>query len=153
MIIAFFGHSSINNYSVLRETIEKIIREVIKKCDSISFYCGGYGAFDGLCAEVCRCIKSEYRNCELIFITPYITELQQQKMKELIRTKQYDGCLYPSLENVPPRFAISKRNEWIANEADLIICYVNHSFGGAYKAVDFARRRKKKIINLGSFTF
>ena len=39
--------------------------------------------------------------------------------------------MYPLLENVIPRFAISKRNEWMIDKADLIIAFVNHEYGGA----------------------
>ena len=63
----------------------------------------------------------------------------------------YDESLYPPLENVLPKFAISKRNEWMITNADLIIAYVNHSYGGAYKTLKIAKRRKKKIVNICDF--
>ena len=51
-------------------------------------------------------------------------------------------------EHIPPRFAILKRNEWMIDNADLVIAYVDHRYGGAYKSLLFAQRRKKKIINI-----
>lgn len=36
------------------------------------------------------------------------------------------------------------------NEADLIIAYVNHTYGGASKALEYAAKRKKRIINLAN---
>jgi len=62
-----------------------------------------------------------------------------------------DTSIYPHIENVPPKFAISKRNEWMMISADLIIAYVNRSYGGAYKSLQVAKRRKKKIINICNF--
>jgi len=62
-----------------------------------------------------------------------------------------DTSIYPPIENVPPKFAISKRNEWMMISADLIIAYVNRSYGGAYKSLQVAKRRKKKIINICNF--
>ena len=59
-----------------------------------------------------------------------------------------DTSIYPPIEQVPPRFAISKRNEWMMANADLIIAYVNHEYGGAYQSLRVAKRRKKKIINI-----
>ena len=112
------------------------------------FYCGGYGDFDRLSAEVCRSIKDSNPNCETVFITPYITEPQQEKIKFLIDSGLYDSAIYPPLENVPLKFAIVKRNEWIIDESDIIIAYVNHTHGGAYKALEYARRKKKFIVNL-----
>ena len=148
MIITFCGHSSLYNYDDLFEKIEKIIIQNINQNDKTLFYCGGYGDFDNLCAKVCRRVKEKQENCEIIFITPYITESHQDKIRCLIDSGIYDSTLYPSLENVPRRFAISKRNEWMINEADLIIAYVEHTFGGAYKTLEYARRKKKHIINL-----
>ena len=60
----------------------------------------------------------------------------------------YDSTVYPPLENIPQKFAISKRNEWMINQADLIIAYVSHTYGGAYRSLEYARRKKKSIINL-----
>ena len=37
----------------------------------------------------------------------------------------------------------------MVRSADLIIAYVNNSFGGAYKSYKYALRRNKKIVNYG----
>ena len=60
----------------------------------------------------------------------------------------YDSILYPPLETVPKRFAINKRNEWMIVQADLVISYIDHEFGGAYKTFAYAKKKKKKIIEL-----
>lgn len=57
--------------------------------------------------------------------------------------------MYPQLEGVPRRFAISKRNEFMVEHADIVVAYVTHDWGGAAKMLEFARRRKKEIINYG----
>lgn len=58
----------------------------------------------------------------------------------------YDETVYPPLENVPRRYAITRRNEYMADCADVIVAYVIHSFGGAYKTLCYAQRKKKRII-------
>ncbi len=148
MIITFIGHSSLNNCKDLRSKIENAIIENTTSEGYISFYCGGYGDFDNLCAGVCRSIKENKSNCENVFITPYITERQQKKMQYLIDNKLYDSTIYPPLENVPDKFAIIKRNEWMIDQADLIIAFVKHTYGGAFTALEYARKKKKHIINL-----
>jgi hypothetical protein len=75
----------------------------------------------------------------------------QSRIKELLKNDLYDISVYPPLEGVPLRFAISKRNEWMARKSDLVIAYVKHNFGGAYKAVEFAKRNGKRIINVCNF--
>lgn len=148
MIVTFIGHSSLYNYKDLRAKIEN---EIIKNTTSeafISFYCGGYGDFDNLCASVCRSIKEKKPSCENVFITPYITEGQQKKMQYLIDNKLFDSTIYPPLENIPAKLAIIKRNEWMIDQADLIIAFVKHTHGGAFNALKYAQKKKKHIINL-----
>lgn len=148
MIITFLGHRSLYNVGDLLERVQNTIVENVGPNDDTVFYCGGYGDFDNLCAKACRFIKEKRPNCEVVFVMPYIPDLQKEKRKSLMTSDLYDSTLYPPLENVPPKFAISKRNEWMVMQADLIIAYVEHSFGGAYKGLEYARRKKKRIVNL-----
>ena len=63
-----------------------------------------------------------------------------------------DSSIYPPIESVPLKFAIAKRNEWMMENADLVIAYVNRNYGGAYQSLQIAKRRKKKIINIGELS-
>ena len=69
-------------------------------------------------------------------------------MRGLLSAQLYDSTVYPPLEKVPPKYAISERNKWMVSEADLIIAYVKYARGGAYNGLQYARRRGKRIINL-----
>ena len=62
--------------------------------------------------------------------------------------KSFDSIIYPEIEKTPPRFAILKRNFWMINKADLVIAYVKHSWGGAAKSFNYAKKLNKKFINL-----
>lgn len=148
MIISFVGHSKISVSAELEKHLTHTILSLLPKHEKITFYCGGYGDFDTLCAHICHTIASSREFCEVLLVTPYITESQQKKLKELQRSNLYDGTIYPPLENVPLRFAISRRNEWMILQSDLVIAFVSHSFGGAYKTLAFAHRKKKRVINL-----
>lgn len=149
MIISFLGHRSLYGYERLIERIEKAITENIKDSnEDIIFFCGGYGDFDDLCARVCRSIKENLEKCELVFVTPYMSLAQQEKIKSWIDLGLYDSVIYPPLECIPLKVAISKRNEWMIDQSDLIVAYVQHSYGGAYQSLLYARRKGKRIINL-----
>ena len=144
MIITFIGHSSLNIDTELSNKIKETIQNNIKKDIPVHFYCGGYGDFDQHCVSVCQQLKDQNLKCEIVFITPYITPCQQKKLNNLLETNRYDSIIYPPIESVPPRFAIPKRNEWMIEKSDLIIAYVSQKFGGAYKSLEYARRKKKK---------
>ena len=149
MIITFLGHSKVCEKDKLYDRLVNILSKNTVGADKIIFYCGGYGDFDGLSLKACKAVQNKKSNCEIVFVTPYITDSYQKKMEFLLKSGLYNSTVYPPLENVPYKFAISKRNEWMVCEADLIIAYIDHSYGGAYKALEYAHKKKKKIINLG----
>ena len=69
-------------------------------------------------------------------------------INEIMSSGLYDVSIYPPLENVPLRYAISRRNEWMVNEADLVIAYIKNTYGGAYKSFLYAKKKGKTVINL-----
>ena len=148
MTITFAGHSSISSHNKVKEMVKEQIRNNIIDVKLVTCYLGGYGDFDEICARACRELKQEYDDIEVVYVTPYISLSEQAKIKEMQSYGLCDTSIYPPIENVPLRFAIAKRNEWMMTNADLIIAYVNRSYGGAYKSLQVAKRKKKKIINI-----
>ena len=144
MIIAFAGHSFISSRHEVKEMVKEQIRNNIIDVKLVTCYLGGYGDFDEICARACRELKQEYDDIEVVYVTPYISLSEQAKIKEMQSYGLCDTSIYPPIENVPLRFAISKKNEWMMTNADLIIAYVNRSYGGAYKSLQVAKRKKRK---------
>lgn len=111
----------------------------------IVYYCGGYGQFDGLVSRAIDEMKKRHPEIKSkkIFVTPYITESAQENMKYI--KDYYDEILYPPLENVPPKYAIAKRNEWMIRHSKILIAYVTHSWGGAAKTLEYARKKRLAV--------
>ncbi len=151
MIIAFTGHSFVFSYNETKERVKEQILKNIVECEHVICYHGGHGNFDDICAIACKELKQENFKIELVYVTPYISLSEQAKIKELQALGLCDTSIYPPIENVPPKFAISKRNEWMMTNADLVIAYVNRNYGGAYNSLQIAKRRNKKIINICDF--
>ena len=59
----------------------------------------------------------------------------------------YDSTVYPPLETVPRRFAISHRNRWMVETSDVVVAYVLHDWGGAAATLRCAKQKKKQIIS------
>ena len=60
-----------------------------------------------------------------------------------------NNTLYPDgLENVPPKYAIIKRNEWMINNSDIVVTYVRHDFGSAAKFKATAVKKNKQAFEL-----
>ena len=145
MIITFCGHSDFLFSDDVKQQLKNILVSEIIKNPTCKFYLGGYGDFDSLCLRTLRELKKEFQDIELIFITPY---LDKNYSKLDFAKYHYDDVIFPPLESVPRKFAILKRNEWMVEEADLVITYVMYSWGGAAKTLEYANRKKKQIINL-----
>ena len=109
------------------------------------------GGFDRICACACRELKTEYPNIEIVYVTPYMRFSEQKKIEEMQNLGLYDTSIFPPMEGVHPRLAILKRNEWMISNADLIIAYVERSYGGAYRSLQIAKHQKKKIVNICNF--
>lgn len=146
MVIAFFGHADFQSTNEYRKELLSLLEEEVQN-EEVEFLLGGYGNFDSFARSCCAEYKKTHPQTRMAFVTPYITEEYQRNRLSQVKDL-YDQIVYPELEKTPLRFAISKRNEWMAEKADLVIAYVACSRGGAYKALQFARRKKKTVINL-----
>ena len=151
MIITFIGHSVISNKDEVKIMIKKIVADNASQDEPITCYLGGYGDFDEVCAQAVTELKKTHQDITRIYVTPYIGLREQEKIKDLQAQKLYDGYIYPPLENVPKRFAIVKRNEWMVSSADLIVSYVKRHGGNSYKALSIGKRKSKKIVNVCDF--
>jgi len=47
-----------------------------------------------------------------------------------------------------PKGAIQIRNRNMVDRSDLVVCYIDHESGGAYKTIQYAEKQEKKIINV-----
>ena len=149
MTITFIGHSQVEERDRVKEAVKNHVRNSIINSESVTCYVGGYGDFDNICASVCMELKTDIPCIEVVYVMPYITLSHQEKFKEMQRLGLCDSSVYPPIERTPPRLAISKRNEWMIANSELVIGYVRHNYGGAYNSLKFATKHKKKIINIG----
>lgn len=144
----FAGHSKIYDDSV-RDTLKEIITDLIEKENVKEFWVGRYGQFDNCCTGVVRELKTVYPDIRLELIIPYLTKAIELDIEQL--RKNYNSILISDIpENTPKKFKILKTNEYMVNNSDFIVCYVDHSWGGAVKTLEYARKKKHiKIINIG----
>ena len=144
MIITFCGHSKLSDQATIQAQLTQELRSLLEQ-ENHKFYLGGYGDFDLLAAKVLHELKSEYPELESILILPYLDRQVESSL--------YDGTIYPPLENVPKRYAISHRNRWMVDQADMVIAYVDHDWGGAAKTLEYAVKKGRRIINLGGLQY
>lgn len=150
MVVSFIGHRKIENHDLLKDIVFEILKS-LNTNGKLTFFCGGYGDFDELCASAVKDLKAVRNNVRSVLVTPYIGISYASKLKAIADSDLYDEILYPALENVPYKFAISARNKYMVDSSDLIISYVINTWGGAYSSLKYAERKLKKIIYLPLF--
>ena len=140
-----FGHREIRQNIEAR--LAKEIESAIAEQGVTVFYTGGQGRFDALFASAVRTAKQKHSRIKLVLVKPYFSN-------ELNTNKAYyealfDDVIIPQeLLGVHYKSAITQRNRFMAEQADLIICFVAHEHGGAYAAVQYAKTINKPVINL-----
>ncbi|MBQ9785665.1 MAG: hypothetical protein IJW29_09805 [Clostridia bacterium] len=111
----------------------------------MEIYVGRNGEFDVYAATVAKRVQNDTgkENNTLICVLPY----RQKDM--CYYEKYYDHVMIPEcIGRSHPKSAITKRNRWMVEQADLFACYIERESGGAYTALKYAEKLQKQIINL-----
>ncbi|MBR4661978.1 MAG: DUF1273 family protein [Clostridia bacterium] len=138
MVVTFCGHNETPSETV-KERLRQVVEDLIGEGATL-FLLGGYGGFDRLAAEVVWSLKKAHPEIHSTRVIPYLDREYS--------TDIYDDTTFPPLESVPRKFAISKRNEWMVDQADVLVAYVTHDWGGAATTLQYAKRKKKRIVSV-----
>ncbi len=122
-----------------------MIREKLCTKEYVELYIGRNGDYDILVASAVKRAQTAigHHNSSLILVQPY-------RMKDdPYYEKFYDEIRYPVEEKAHPKAAITKRNQWMIDNAELLVAYVEEDRkGGALTALKYAERQCVEIINL-----
>ena len=136
----FWGHRD------CPETIKPRLREalidLITNHDVDMFYVGHQGQFDAMVRSVLRALIEEYPQTNYAVVLAYMPGKQNEY-------DDYSDTMLPEgIESVHPHYAISWRNNWLLQQADYVVTYITHSWGGATQYATKAKRQGKTVINI-----
>ena len=137
----FIGHrdTSEDIYPVLEAEVERHITEY----GVDEFIVGHYGRFDQMTARAVKAAKTTHPDVKLIMLMPYINNIPLPE--------GFDGAVYPDgLETVPKKYAIPRANQAMVDRCDNLIAYVKYPFGGAFRCLEYAKRREIWITNIAN---
>lgn len=146
MIVTFCGHRDFVESADIEERLTAILEKYANKSDRLICYNGGYGNFDYFAAKCVQRLHGRYSNIRNCLVLPYIDQPFLDRIA--VFTNRFDETIYPPLENVPRKYAIIRRNEWMVDSADVVIACVKYSWGGAARTLEYARRKRKNIIQI-----
>lgn len=141
-ICTFFGHRDCPESVKLR--LREVLSALIESRSADTFYVGDSGAFDSLVRAVLRELSREYPHIRYAVVLAYMPK----KREDSVFSDFAETLLPEGIEFSPPRFAISRRNEWMLKNADIVVAYITHTWGGAAQFAEIAKRRNKTVINI-----
>lgn len=143
---AFTGHRELEaDFSA-----EKLV-EAIEKCiarGATTFYCGMAKGFDMRAAEYVLLKKRQGENVRLVACIPYLSQSNGFTDEDKGR---YNRILHEADERYLVceeyrRWCLSKRNDYMVDNADAVIAYCRKETGGTAYTVKRALKKKKCVI-------
>lgn len=136
----FIGHNEC--FGVSKEQVKDAIRELIGK-GVPDFLSGGQVGFDRLCGRCVYELKKDYPQINNYLVIPYLSFNIYDK-------ELFDSIIYPDgFEKYHYKAAIPARNKFMVDNSGYAICYITHSWGGAAKTYERAKKKQLCIVNLG----
>jgi len=140
MICTFIGHR--DTPSAVEAVLEKVLIELINKKGVKDFYVGTHGNFDYMALRALKRLSEKYPQIVYKRVLAYIPKNRDDYT-------DYSDSIYPDgLESTPPKFAIIKRNRWMLERADFVVCYVTQNMTNAGEFVKLAKRKGKVVVNI-----
>lgn len=141
-VVAFAGHRYEWHCIGVEDKLPQVLEELIQKGYTI-FYDGNYGAFDKKSASAVLELKHKYPHIKLIrILTYYHHEKDKYELPSC-----YDGSILPETEELHYKQKIVKRNEWIVDNCDVLVCHIEETYkSGAYRILKYAQKQNRSII-------
>lgn len=147
MIVSILGHGDLGEKGCNKQLLSKALEDSITK-GADAFYCGGCGDFDGACVMCIDELKATYPEVKIYMIIPFTNPFIKLKLQYIKKFGKFDGFIYPEISFGSYKDAVEKRNEWMVNNSDAIIAFVNRGYGSAHTALKYSIKKDKPIVNL-----
>ena len=139
MTVTFFGHK--DTPKKIEPTLKATLVDLIENHGVTEFYVGNNGNFDTM-------VRRQLEELSHTYSITYNVVLAYLPVKK----SEYDDftktIIPEGIETSPKRFAISYRNKWMIQQADAVVTYVTHTYGGAWQFKVIAQRQGKMVIEL-----
>lgn len=146
-VCAFTGHRILTDDfdpDVLKRVITNLAKTGVKR-----FLCGMAVGFDMEAAKAVLALKKRYK-LELVACLPCRGQEARfsEKNKELYKSilEQCDETV--TVEPTYVSGCMHKRDRYLVDNSDILVCFLRRKSGGTYYTVSYARRNNKNIIEL-----
>ena len=101
------------------------------------------GEFDMMCERTVRKLKNEGHSHIKLYRIIYKYKVNMDDIMEMV-----DEIIFPELNHFHYKELIVKRNEWMVDCSDIVLCYIRRDHGGAYKMAKYAKKKGKDLVCL-----
>lgn len=145
--VCFFGHRYMEQMCGVEDKIENLLGELLRSKPYVECLIGRDGEFDILAASVIRRLDKRLGrgNCSMVWVQPYA---KCRKDEEFLCAYYDEIEVCESSARAHPKAAFRIRNEEMIRRADMVVVYVTHEGGGAYRALQYAQKLGKIIVRL-----
>ncbi len=155
MKVAFIGHRKIANEEEVEAQISKTVERLILSENADTFYFGNRGSFDRLCYRAVTRLRERYSNLRRIYVRAKFEYINEDYYKHLLTC--YEETYFPPQVHGAGAKSYVKCNQIMIDSCDTVVCYYDENYvpesrtnSGTKLAIEYARRKKKLIINLFS---
>ena len=140
MIVTFIGHRDAPQK--IRQQLYRVLTELIENCGADVFYVGDKGNFDAMVLSLLCELKLRYAYIDYQIV---LSALPNPPVGD----SYSDNTIFPEeIAIAPPRFRIDRRNLWMLKQSEVVIIYMENSFGRTAKFRRKAVGWNKRIIDL-----
>ncbi len=153
MKVAFIGHRKIEQTFELKEKLTNEIERLIVNDNADTFLFGSKSEFNDLCYEVVSNLKSKYVYIQRVFVRAEYEFIDKSYSDYLLTL--YEDTFFPIEVQKAGMLSYIKRNQVMIDMSDVLVTFCNPKYilvsntrSGTKIAVDYALKKKKRIINL-----
>lgn len=147
--VCFFGNRIIDNSMAAEKALNGVISKLLREKDYVVFLVGRNGDFDFLVSSVVHRCKRTIRsdNSSLVWVMPYLSAEYRDNAESF---QQYFDEIEVCEGSIRQHFkaAFQIRNRSMIDRSDLSVFWVQRGEGGARKAMCYAQKMGKPVINL-----
>ncbi len=142
----FFGHRDTSEE--IEPILKNVLIDLIENKNVKIFYVGNHGNFDYIVRKTLKELQENYTHIKYSVVLAY-----HPTKKGEFDYKDFSDTIYPfDTENIPPKFAIVKRNKWMIEKSTYVVCNIKYITGGAAECKRIAERKGKIVINLANIS-
>lgn len=147
-VCAFTGHRNLAGTDFDEHLLERVVADLVKT-GTTRFLCGMAVGFDMKAAQAVLALKGKY-DIQLVACLP--CENQSERFSEKNKSL-YNEILGKCdevivLEKEYVSGCMQRRDRYLVDNCDVLVCFLRKSSGGTHYTVKYARKENKKIIEI-----